>query len=69
MSKLSITLNGEPSPIEAGWTLTDLLASLDRDPRTVAIEHNGEIVRRPHYGETSLGQGDRVEVVHFVQGG
>ncbi len=69
MSELTITLNGEPRRIEAAWTLLDLLTSLDRDPRTVAIEHNGEIVRRPRYGETTLDDGDRVEVVHFVQGG
>lgn len=64
-----LTLNGEPQRLPAGTTVLDLLASVGRDPRTVAVERNGEIVRRAEYGETRLGSGDRLEVVHFVQGG
>ncbi len=58
MSEISITLNGEARKIPAGWTLIDLLASLDRDPQTVAIEHTGEIVpRNPlHCGEAGRGR-------------
>lgn len=64
-----IFLNGEPRQMAEGATLLDLLAGLGRDPRTVAVERNGEIVRRPDYGATRLAPGDRLEVVHFVQGG
>ncbi|HEX2223667.1 MAG TPA: sulfur carrier protein ThiS [Thermoanaerobaculia bacterium] len=66
---LDLTLNGEPYRIAAGSTVLDLLAALGRDPRTVAVERNGEIVRRAQYGEAVLAAGDRLEVVHFVQGG
>jgi sulfur carrier protein len=45
------------------------VAGLGRDPRTVAVERNGIIVRRAEYGATGLEAGDRLEVVHFVQGG
>ncbi|HSK75883.1 MAG TPA: sulfur carrier protein ThiS [Thermoanaerobaculia bacterium] len=64
-----LTLNGEPRQLPAGATVLDLLAAVGRDPRTVAVERNGEIVRRAEYGATRLGAGDRLEVVHFVQGG
>lgn len=64
-----IFLNGEARHLPAGSTLLDLLAGLGRDPRTVAVERNGDIVRRPDYGATVLAAGDRLEVVHFVQGG
>ena len=64
-----LTLNGEPRRLPAGATVLDLLAAVGRDPRTVAVERNGEIVRRADYGATNLGAGDRLEVVHFVQGG
>ncbi|HEX6862802.1 MAG TPA: sulfur carrier protein ThiS [Thermoanaerobaculia bacterium] len=64
-----LTLNGEPRRLPEGATVLDLLATVGRDPRTVAVERNGEIVRRADYGETRLGSGDRLEVVHFVQGG
>lgn len=64
-----IVLNGEPRHLPVGATVLDLLAELGRDPRTVAVERNGDIVRRPDYGATRLAAGDRLEVVHFVQGG
>lgn len=64
-----IVLNGESRELPGGATVLDLLAGLGRDPRTVAVERNGEIVRRPDYGATILAAGDRLEVVHFVQGG
>lgn len=66
---LEIVLNGETRQMTEGATLLDLLAGLGRDPRTVAVERNGEIVRRAEYATTILAAGDRLEVVHFVQGG
>jgi thiamine biosynthesis protein ThiS len=66
---LDVLLNGEPHRVPAGATVLDLVAGLGRDPRTVAVERNGEIVRRGDYGATGLAAGDRLEVVHFVQGG
>ncbi len=64
-----IWLNGEARAFPAGETLLDLLAALGRDPRTVAIERNGRIVPRSEYGAAPLSAGDRIEIVHFVQGG
>ena len=66
---VSILVNGRARQVAPGNTVLDLLTELQRDPRTVAVERNGEIVRRPAYGETRLAAGDRVEVVGFVQGG
>ena len=66
---IQIQLNGESSDVPAGETVTGLLARLGRDPRTVAIEHNGTILKRDRYAETALESGDRLEIVAFVQGG
>ena len=66
---LDVFLNGEPHRMADGSTVLDLVAALGRDPRTVAVELNGHIVRRGDYGTTALDAGDRLEVVHFVQGG
>lgn len=55
--------------IAAGSTVLSLLESLERHPRTVAVERNGQIVRRSDYAESHLEAGDRLEIVHFVQGG
>lgn len=69
MSELGIVLNGEPRTVPAPATLLDLLEHLGLDPRMVVVELNREIVRRPRLAETSLAQGDSVELVHFVGGG
>ncbi|HEV7671998.1 MAG TPA: sulfur carrier protein ThiS [Thermoanaerobaculia bacterium] len=66
---MEISLNGETRTVAPGETLLDLLAALGRDPRTVAIEKNGAIVPRSEYGAAPLSAGDRIEIVHFVQGG
>ena len=66
---IDVVLNGEPRTVAAGLTLLALLEELGREPRAVAVEHNGTIVPRQAFGETALGPGDRLEVVHFVQGG
>ncbi len=66
---LDLVLNGEPHRVAEGSTVADLVAGLGRDPRTVAVERNGDLVPRARYIETRLMAGDRIELVHFVQGG
>lgn len=68
-STLRLTVNGEPRELPGPATLVDLLADLGLDPRTVVVERNREIVRRPRLGETALADGDTIELVHFVGGG
>jgi sulfur carrier protein len=65
----AIVLNGEPRQVAPGSTVLDLLSALGRHPRTVAVELNGDILPREEYGARALHGGDRLEVVHFVQGG
>ncbi len=67
--RVAIEVNGEPRQVAAGTSLAGLLAELGRDPRTVAVEYNGEILPRREYAAVVLAPGDRLEVVHFVQGG
>ncbi len=65
---LEVEVNGERRTLAAGTTVDALVRRLGRDPRTVAVELNGEILPRARYA-AELADGDRVEVVHFVQGG
>lgn len=67
--EVEVVVNGEPRRLGAGATVLDLLAAAGRDPRGVAVEHNGRILSRAAYGATVLAAGDRLEIVHFVQGG
>jgi thiamine biosynthesis protein ThiS len=69
MTELEILVNGEPRRVPSPATASDLLHHLGLDPRTVVVEVNRQIVRRPQLGETALADGDAVELVHFVGGG
>ena len=69
MCELTIVVNGEERQEPAPATLLDLLEHLGLDPRTVVVERNREIVRRPRLGDTALAEGDAIELVHFVGGG
>jgi thiazole synthase len=66
---LNLTVNGESRRISAGSTIADLVADLGLNPQKVAVERNGEIAPRSALSEISLGDGDRLEIVHFVGGG
>ncbi len=66
---LTIHVNGERRSVDTALSLRDLLETLELDPRTVVVELNREIVRRPALQDTTLKEGDRVELVHFVGGG
>jgi thiamine biosynthesis protein ThiS len=66
---VKVIVNGEEREIEDGATVSDLLRLLGRAPERVAVELNREVIRRAVWAETALGEGDRVEVVHFVGGG
>lgn len=65
---LSITLNGEPRRTPAA-TIAELVRELELAPEKVAVERNGEIVPRSTLEDAPLGEGDVLEIVHFVGGG
>ncbi|MCW8951980.1 MAG: sulfur carrier protein ThiS, partial [Rhodospirillales bacterium] len=66
---MQLTINGEERAFSPPQTLVSLLGELGIDPAKVAVERNREIVPKSHYGETSLGDGDQLEIVHFIGGG
>ena len=66
---IEVVLNGERRAVTSGATLLELLAELSLDPRTVVVEHNRHIVRRPALGDVRVAPGDAIELVHFVGGG
>jgi sulfur carrier protein len=69
---LTIQLNGQPRPLETigdPSTLDAVITALELKPDRIAVELNGEIVRRAAWPETSIRSNDRLEIVHFVGGG
>lgn len=66
---IDVLVNGERRAVKRGATLLELLTSLALDPRSVVVEHNRAIVRRPRLGDVTVAPGDAIELVHFVGGG
>jgi thiamine biosynthesis protein ThiS len=66
---LRIEVNGDSTEVADGSSVSQLLAFLDLKPDRLAIEVNRRIVRRGSWDSTTLAEGDKVEIVHFVGGG
>lgn len=62
-------VNGKPLDGFAGKTVAALLETQGFAPARVAVERNGEIVRRADFGAVTLADDDTIEIVHFVGGG
>ena len=66
---MTILVNGNQTEISEGSGIKDLVESLGLDTERVAVELNKRIVRRANWGSTTISEGDKVEIVHFVGGG
>lgn len=66
---LTIVVNGIPRDVPAGCTVDQLLHTFAPGRSRVAVERNGEIVPKSRHRDTSLANGDRVELVVAVGGG
>jgi thiazole synthase len=67
--KIEIRLNGETRELPASLSIVQLLEHFDLPKDRVAVERNRSIVPRPQWESVAVGQGDELEVVHFVGGG
>ncbi|RHX79156.1 thiamine biosynthesis protein ThiS [Leptospira yasudae] len=64
-------VNGKPlslSELEKP-RISSLLEYLKLRPEMVAIQRNGNILKREFWNETALEDGDQVEILRFVGGG
>ena len=66
---MKIRVNGDPLELPGPVTLAALLATLQIDPRRVAVEQNGIVVKRDRYDSSTVQDGDEIEIVNFVGGG
>lgn len=64
-----VWVNGDETDLPEGLTVRALIERLGLGGGPVAVERNRAVVPRAEHGTTSLGEGDRVEIVHFVGGG
>ncbi|QGY40695.1 sulfur carrier protein ThiS [Pseudodesulfovibrio cashew] len=66
---MQIVLNGSETELADGITVLGLLESRDISAEAVVVELNREIVPADAFGETTLNDGDHLEVLRFVGGG
>jgi thiamine biosynthesis protein ThiS len=66
---IQLKVNGKHRDVEQPASLLALLEQIGVDPRIVAVERNGEIVKRTLFAETPIGEGDELEIVRMVGGG
>lgn len=66
---MEFTLNGTPRTAREALVLPALLDELALAGRRVAVELNGAIVPRSRWPETTVREGDRIEIVHAIGGG
>jgi len=63
------TVNGESLDLPEGLTVAALLQRLGVQGDRVAVERNGEVVKKARHREQTLAPGDVLEIVTFVGGG
>ncbi len=66
---VTVMVNDETRALPDGATVADLVARLGLGARRIAVEVNRMVVPRAEYPNTTLRDGDAVEVIHFVGGG
>jgi thiamine biosynthesis protein ThiS len=66
---ITLQVNGKQVELEAPIPLVLYIEELGINPRSVAVEHNGEIIQREKFASVVLQEGDRVEIVRMVGGG
>jgi sulfur carrier protein len=66
---MRLTINGKDQDFAEALNLVQLIEQLGMKGDRVAVELNRDIVSRAQWPETSLKDGDRLEIVHFVGGG
>ena len=66
---VKITVNGQPTEVEAGITVDGLLDTLNIMRQYTAVAVNREITPKSEYGTVKLADGDKVEIVRPMGGG
>jgi len=66
---VTVTINGEARELNGPVSVAGLLTDMGLDPAKIAVERNLEVVPKSQYQAVTVGEGDRLEIVHFIGGG
>src|SRR5512142_523521 len=66
---VTVTINGETRHLGGPVSVSVLLTGMGLDPGKIAVERNQEVVPRSQYNDTTVADGDKLEIVQFIGGG
>lgn len=66
---IQVWVNGDLKQMPGELSLPRFLEQIGTNPRLVAVEYNGEILHRHLWEQTTVQEGDRLEIVTIVGGG
>ncbi len=66
---MELIVNGSSRTVAAGILLVDLIEQMQLGGRRLAVELNGDVLPRSQYPNTTLADGDRLEIVQAIGGG
>ncbi|MBI4733493.1 MAG: sulfur carrier protein ThiS [Rubrobacteridae bacterium] len=69
MTGIKLLVNGERREFENRSTILDIIKSLGLKPEIVAIELNGQLLRRDDYDSAIVSDGDKLEYLYYMAGG
>ena len=65
---MNITVNGKPETVSVD-TIAAYVQDKGLEPKTLVVEHNGQIIMADRWQVTLLSEGDQLELLSFVGGG
>lgn len=65
---ITLTVNGKQRELEGPMKLLSFLEVNKIEPRLIAIEYNGEIIKRERWPDVTIDANDKLEIVHMVSG-
>lgn len=66
---MTVTVNGSPREVPPGTTIAQLVEILGLAHAAVAAELNKALVPKRRHAETTLSEGDTIELVSLIGGG
>lgn len=66
---MKVTINGTVKEFTGNSLLSDLVTQFCKESKHIITEVNGQIIPSNHWTNTSIKDGDTIELVAFVGGG
>ena len=66
---MTVTINGEKQAFENELSVAELLHRLELPPEGIAVALNASVVRRKEHAQTTVHDGDVIEIIRAVAGG